>query len=89
MEKWIETQGTMVWNCCIISGHYGKSFESYAAMLMEARKDFSLEAIDAQCLEVVNSIRCEGNSMLAFQIPVGSEIPEGWTATSNLDELRR
>lgn len=89
MEKWIQTSGE-VWNCAIISRHYGKTLSAYLELFYEAKKDFEgLTFYDVECREVINSIRCKGNSMLTFQIPAGSEIPAGWHTSDYVEELRR
>lgn len=89
MEKWIQTRGTE-WRCAIISGHYCKSLDVFCDLFSEAEKDFDfLTYYNVECLEVVNSIRCKGNSMLCFSIPANSPIPDGWLAKDDVDELRR
>ena len=89
MEKWIETNGP-IWNCAIISGNYSKHLDSYLKLFNEARRDFKhLTYDEVECLEVKNSIRCKGNSMLCFQIPANNKIPGGWRKSNNIEELRR
>ena len=87
--RWIEKKG-YVWNCCIVSGHYGKQLSCYDELLDEVRKDFPLlNRSDVECLQAGGN-RVSGCSMLRFQIPLGSEIPVGWLATeSTVEELRR
>jgi hypothetical protein len=89
IERWIEKNG-YVWNCCIISGHYGKHLSAYDELFDEVRKDFPLlNRNDVECLQAGGS-RVSGCSMLRFRIPAGSIAPAGWLAKEGtVEELRQ
>ncbi len=87
IERKVETRGH-VWNCCIISGNYGKQLDCYDKLFLEVKKDFpDLKRSDVECLQA-GGCRVRYCAMLRFQIPLGSPIPAGWYASNHVEELR-